>query len=1829
MAVSNSEKNAQNLLNKRVGKGGEIEHFNAIQGQIASVQAEQRNLLNEQRTISSMEVQNNQLLAQGAGILAAESGSGSPVTPMSVNPTTNAILSKYGVGKPGKVTKTTHNTIQSQSPQKINVTNNTSTTNNIQIAQPSIPLATPNIPMRAGKPKVNNDSNRFKVWVNNAFAKQNEAASIREKEYKKREWSLTKTTNKLISKMGDIGKTIGKAVNPARVSSMMGDQLKILLFLMGFQYVANNIKSILEKVDGFLYWITGGSYGVKLPGGTGKSALDSLVSIFGGDKNKTFLQNLEGLFSGLFNNLGDRISNLFTARKEAISQIKFPDIDLTAGLPAVLTTVGQYLGDVISAALTGSSAVSRSVARDISNAGSSSMREHYDDRYSHTQDAKGYIKTRTGVDDNMSLGDAVLTVDGFKQNFKMADRDYNMTGGLSNGVGSSVKMSTYLTNRNNIGTDQVIHGLSTLKKTAKSKNEILVPGEFLDYLGNFYNIRGITDRIKLTAKWVKVRYILVKKTMAEMNSENCGEFMDTFAKEYIENKVYATVPGGGVGYLETVAGEFKRGNIVTGTVNAIFGWNGGMRSFISATGASWRNGAHDDYTVMMVRNDDDRYDYYLYPSLKDSSGKPLTDEYNNTYLVLTHQNIKEIEKCVKDTHKISNFSFDMDNVESVSLTNSLSENHLNPGQLRRVDMVGDLRALENRLASEEGTINFFNEFNNSNPFHNDESKYKGEIEKEKYSGLNDKLIENKNLINKLYSRLGNSGLGLTAAQIAGLIGNIGAESGFNPGATGDIRDGKPTAFGLCQWRGTRLAEFQGLYNELPNANNEDKQIDFIIHELKNTYPDVLEKILNTKGSDVDSSIAAKAWMDHYERPHQSVVDAEYSGKNAPRQLYAAGAYALRQQDLVNNGITEQLDLGNQYNKKLGGRTTAIYDFVNYNKESQVLFNRDENGNITSVVDGNGKVLNGLYTGNLGNTEVNLANSVIRGDKGFSYSSLIMHDRIRKSNPDEIEDYGRRLGYFDKNVSTAIKDPTGNNLEYVLARMLTNIVGISTESILNLDWIQLLKLYIQHKVYEYPISSLISKYYLEDAFSGHQRFATYHVLKALTFIIGVLNNGNTDILIDKFKEYLEKKTKDTFLNNAIHYDDDYWDTLGLKTSENDKLKDAVFYEIPSRGKYRYRRVNYVTSNISDNITTAFFVIFENGWARGKNEDIPPMNEVYIPTRNAAAGRGQSDFEKYKLSIECMYSNNTDLSNGLFAAMTTIYNGIITTKLKDLNLELDANFLKTNNIDLDTYIYRRLSETNPTFLKTLGKFTDGGDKAMKNLEWTYSISKLGQQANINEYNRVKGLTDLARTQLEQMNLEQQKKIAVAKLVVDAVGENNVSEAKNEDGGYKFSLLRDKFKEIYHLEDLDYSKLDDTQKGRYSTLANMLSTEGVDVVEGDKSNSDVVVEDLNEFENLKATGMLARDHVYAVSDGKGGYTRYKVSADKNNRVNKKYKIGDKYYTVDELFSQDYSKDTEGYRVQQSVLENLATSIEADKYGIDTSNFENMTEITATKYTLDKIRNQFGLSDEIVNAKDPVKSWQDHAKKMGWLDKNGNHTETMKELADRIATAYEIKGSDGTVDTGAKDVLLQKDKSGLTPLEQILLYGSKSDYYKEHIEKRKKKDDGSWDRLDHEKSSLEYRDTYRAASADMKGMLRAGKINGEISDYVANSTSMVASGMDAENPKKSTIINVEETLHRLASMKYVNLDKVSNNITPQVLRDKFGINDPADQSILQAMLTGNDEVNVLNNNTIVNGQYLKAMAQLLAIIATQGAHTDNLKKWNFDEGKIYEANENTEANN
>ena len=202
MAVNDSEKKSRAILEKQTKKGEEYQGFHEAQGQLLNIQAEQRANLNEQRAISGMEMQQNQTLAQAAEIMAANSGKGSKgVLVPQPQQGTQEVLNKFGIKKPG-TNRTTKTQQINNTPQKVNITNNTTTHNNIQVNQPTPPSQKQIIaPIRTPE---SDNTNKFKVWLSNAFAKQNEAAVIRDREYSRREWALTRSANKMIRKMGDL-----------------------------------------------------------------------------------------------------------------------------------------------------------------------------------------------------------------------------------------------------------------------------------------------------------------------------------------------------------------------------------------------------------------------------------------------------------------------------------------------------------------------------------------------------------------------------------------------------------------------------------------------------------------------------------------------------------------------------------------------------------------------------------------------------------------------------------------------------------------------------------------------------------------------------------------------------------------------------------------------------------------------------------------------------------------------------------------------------------------------------------------------------------------------------------------------------------------------------------------------------------------------------------------------------------------------------------------------------------------------------------------------------------------------------------------------------------------------------------------------------------------------------------------------------------------------------------------------------------------------------------------------------------------------------------------
>lgn len=225
------------IYERRNEKGKEMQNYQDAEKQLLAIQAAQQQNLNAARTSNLAQYQNNQNLAAAGDVLnQTQQANTQQVT---VNPTTQQILQKYGATKPGTITKTTHS--QQVTKQNITINNNTTTTTNNQVTTP------PPQP-QVVRPQRDNSSEKFKIWLNNTLARQQEDYARREKDYDKRESALTRDSNKMLRKLGEFSKDMMEKMDPRKIGSTATSQIKTLLFMFGFQYLASNWTKILKTV---------------------------------------------------------------------------------------------------------------------------------------------------------------------------------------------------------------------------------------------------------------------------------------------------------------------------------------------------------------------------------------------------------------------------------------------------------------------------------------------------------------------------------------------------------------------------------------------------------------------------------------------------------------------------------------------------------------------------------------------------------------------------------------------------------------------------------------------------------------------------------------------------------------------------------------------------------------------------------------------------------------------------------------------------------------------------------------------------------------------------------------------------------------------------------------------------------------------------------------------------------------------------------------------------------------------------------------------------------------------------------------------------------------------------------------------------------------------------------------------------------------------------------------------------------------------------------------------------------------------------------------------
>ena len=358
------------LAGGKIEEGKEHAAYQESQQQLLAIQAEQQQNLAVARAESKASFENNQTLAQAAelgAISAAEAEQSAAMSAQAgaqLNPATQQILSKYGAGQPKFQRSQSHS--QQVTKQNITINNNitSNTTNDVKVpANIGGPLQ--GRPLQFKDPSVaaagGGSVGKFKTWISAAFARQNEEGAKRDREYRHRESSLTKSASKMMKKLEDIGKTIGSRMDPRKIGSTWQSQLKTLLLLFGFGYLTSNWTKVLETVSDIEQWVRntwnyfseGGftsSISELLGGKPGQGVLDSLKALFLGD----------GEEKGLFGHLKQFFTDMWDERAEAVKMVKAPEITNALNDPmTAIKSLFEYLSNILTAAFSGTEGIKK------------------------------------------------------------------------------------------------------------------------------------------------------------------------------------------------------------------------------------------------------------------------------------------------------------------------------------------------------------------------------------------------------------------------------------------------------------------------------------------------------------------------------------------------------------------------------------------------------------------------------------------------------------------------------------------------------------------------------------------------------------------------------------------------------------------------------------------------------------------------------------------------------------------------------------------------------------------------------------------------------------------------------------------------------------------------------------------------------------------------------------------------------------------------------------------------------------------------------------------------------------------------------------------------------------------------------------------------------------------------------------------------------------------------------------------------------------------------------------------------------------------------------
>ena len=612
MAASDKdlEKRTRELAGRR---GGDLADYQAIGNQIQAIQDQRKQNLALERAAMDQDEQSNSMMLQ-AGEIASMAGS----QDMQVNPQTQQILGKYGLGKP-KVQRTQGRSVKVV-PNNIVINNNYNTTTTNNVASGSMGSA----PRQADP-----GQSKFKTWVSNAFAAQKEQSLRRSRDFDRREWSLTKSANKMLRKMESVGKEMMTTFNPKEIGNSVGGQFKTLLMLFGVTFLAKHWTKVLKAITWVGEKIKGGLdyFGVGVDGNSlarmGKGFRADFISFFGGDvrKGDTVGTALMRVGKDLIDYLKMKLDHGFEERGAAMKAIKFPDIDLS-NIGLTLSSMAGYLGNILTAMVDPKKGIQNALKTNISTQGIKS---------SNAAMQRDMYNEYTTLAKNTDAGDlaAVVANRNGQKKYSLMKGALDSSGNLTSSVSGQISqgrdiMGAYrdAASTGKIDTARVAAGFSRMEDYATKNGGVTVDRDFIQQM--FGSDAGKLIRSGMIST-VRMKAIRVPKTEEDYAGENAKSIGGATTQMAITDNIANAMGARGLpGFLaKSVANsgntKFRHslpGYVLGGGIaGAVLGNTGPLGYFRGEIANAYNRATANGYKYKLVPYDDPHegvgfYDFY-------------------------------------------------------------------------------------------------------------------------------------------------------------------------------------------------------------------------------------------------------------------------------------------------------------------------------------------------------------------------------------------------------------------------------------------------------------------------------------------------------------------------------------------------------------------------------------------------------------------------------------------------------------------------------------------------------------------------------------------------------------------------------------------------------------------------------------------------------------------------------------------------------------------------------------------------------------------------------------------------------------------------------------------------------------------------------------------------------------------------------------------------------------------------------------------------------------------------------------------------------------------